>query len=107
MWYALFILVCICNEFQTRLQFCIILIVCSLPCAHVLLFTPDCSVLELYLRGRGGQELRGALIRSQTSHDSLSSVWSELLPQCVNILLTQLYTVVCVFCYTLLYEAVS
>ena len=63
----------------------------SIPCVHVLPFTPDYSVLELYLRGRGGQELRGALIRSQTSHDSLSSVWSELLPQCVNILLTQLY----------------
>ena len=51
----------------------------------------DCSLLELYLRGRGGQELRGAIVRSVTSRSGRSSVWSELLPQSVTILLAQLY----------------
>jgi hypothetical protein len=51
----------------------------------------DCSLLELYLRGRGGQELRGAIVRSVTSRGGRSSVWSELLPQSVTILLAQLW----------------
>jgi hypothetical protein len=56
-------------------------------------FNSDCSLLELYIRGVGGQELRAALAGAEglSSPDKPILVWSELLPQSVNLLLSQLY----------------
>ena len=53
----------------------------------------DCSVLQLYIRGVGGQELQATLLKDEALSSGPAPVptWSTSLPQCVTILLSQLY----------------
>lgn len=54
------------------------------------LFLPeDCSVLELYIHGVGGQRLRRTLLASAVPDGTV--VFPDLLPQTLSVLLAQLY----------------
>ena len=53
----------------------------------------ECSVLELYVHGVGGQDLRATLLKMEAlpNEASLFPMWSNLLPLSVSILISQLY----------------
>lgn len=53
----------------------------------------DCSVLELYVHGVGGQRLRKTLLGTGVVPNGavVFSMWTDLLPKTLSILLEQLY----------------
>lgn len=58
-----------------------------------LFLSEDCSVLELYIHGVGGQRLRKTLLGTGVVPNGavVFSTWTDLLPKTLSILLEQLY----------------